>query len=150
LTYSDHEKIYSASYESLEYEVPDLTEDTTNDTDATSVTESQSQGGDDETKPRTDEFGKAPRPVTTNQGDARPATITVDRASQTTNPVSSITQTNPYPQLEQYGMHRGAYSIGPTYHPAYAYAEYTLSLKHILLQTMRLNRITFSFMTMGK
>jgi hypothetical protein len=123
----DLSKWTGATYESLEYEVPDLTEDTTNDTDATSVTESQSQDGDDDTKPRTDEFGKALRPVTANQGDAKPATITVDRASQTTNPVSPITQTNPYPQLEQYGMHRGANSIGPTYHPAYAYGVHPQS-----------------------
>jgi hypothetical protein len=121
---TDLSKWTGANYESLYYKVHNPTKDTHDDTDTASVTESQSQSGNNETKPKTEEFGRAPQPVTTSQKDAKPATITTERASQTTNPISSITQTNSYSQLDQYGMYGGAYSPGAAYNGAAYYPAY--------------------------
>ena len=124
-----------ANYESLDYEVCDPSEDIQSDTDTASVTESQSHSRENVAEPKTGEFGRAPRPVTVNQLDAKPATITTDRGSQTTNPVSSLTQ-NSYPR-DQYGISVGyggassgvAYN-GATHNPAYPYAGYPQAQAH--------------------
>jgi hypothetical protein len=121
---TDLSKWTGANYESLDYEVHNPTKDTHDDTDTVLVTESQSQSGNNETKPKAEEFGSAPRLDTTSQKDAKPATITTERASQTTNPISSITQTNSYSQLDQYGMYGGTYPPGTVYNgPAYFFEK---------------------------
>ena len=126
----DLSKWTGADYESLNYEVSNPTEDIHSDTDTASVTESQSQSGNNEAELQADEFGSALRSVNVSQKDGKPATITADSASQTTNPVSSLTQTNPYSQPEQYGMYGGAYSTGATHsgnNPAYPYTGHPQS-----------------------
>ena len=133
----DLSKWTGANYESLDYEVCDPSEDiqSDTDTDTASVTESQSQNRENVAEPKTGESGRVPRPVTVNQLDTKPATITTDRGSQTTNPVSSLTQ-NSYPR-DQYGISVGyggassgvAYN-GATHNPAYPYAGYPQAQAH--------------------
>jgi hypothetical protein len=114
-------------YMLLDYEVPDSFEESENESKTASVTESTAQNGDKSNQP-TDEFGRALHTATTNRENTKPATITVDRASQTINPVSSLTgQTHLYSQNNRYDAYGSAYLNESVHGTTYAYGIYPQS-----------------------
>jgi hypothetical protein len=83
-------------YSSLRIEVPAPVEVPDNDTETKPVIESE----DAETA--VDEYGRTHRLTMNTETEHKPVTITADRASQTTNAISSLTgQSHPY--FQQYG-----------------------------------------------